>query len=201
MGANVALLKHAPNVPQCALAIEAIFKRAGFPEGVFQNLLLENEQVAGVIEDPRIRAVTLTGSERAGRDVAGRAGRALKKTVLELGGSDPFVVMPSANLETAVNAAVKSRTGNTGQSCIAAKRIVVADEIYEEFLKRFVAAMNSLKTGNPLDPTTDLGPMARRDLVDGLEAQVKATVSAGAHIVTGGVRPPGVGNFIPQPCW
>ena len=114
--------------------------------------------MAGVIEDSRVRAVTLTGSERAGRDVAGRAGRALKKTVLELGGSDPFVVMPSANLDAAVNAAVKSRTGNTGQSCIAAKRIVVADEIYDEFLKRFVESMNSLKTGNPLDPTTDLGP-------------------------------------------
>jgi succinate-semialdehyde dehydrogenase/glutarate-semialdehyde dehydrogenase len=197
MGGNVALLKHAPNVPQCALAIEAIFNRAGFPKGVFQNLFLENEQVAGVIEDSRVRAVTLTGSERAGRDVAGRAGRALKKTVLELGGSDPFVVMPSANLDAAVNAAVKSRTGNTGQSCIAAKRIVVADEVYDEFLKRFVESMNSLKIGNPLDPTTDLGPMARRDLVDGLDAQVKATVSAGAHVATGGVRPAGAGNFYP----
>jgi succinate-semialdehyde dehydrogenase / glutarate-semialdehyde dehydrogenase len=197
MGGNVALLKHAPNVPQCALAIEAIFKRAGFPEGVFQNLFLENEQVAGVIEDPRVRAVTLTGSERAGRDVASRAGRVLKKTVLELGGSDPFVVMPSACLDAAVNAAVKSRTGNTGQSCIAAKRIVVANEIYDEFLKRFVESMKALKTGDPFDPATDLGPMARRDLVDGLEAQVNATVSAGAHVVTGGVRPAGVGNFYP----
>jgi succinate-semialdehyde dehydrogenase/glutarate-semialdehyde dehydrogenase len=197
MGGNVALLKHAPNVPQCALAIEAIFTRAGFPAGVFQNLFIETERVAGVIGDPRIRAVTLTGSERAGRDVAAHAGAALKKSVLELGGSDPFIVMPSANLDAAANTAVKSRTGNTGQSCIAAKRIIVANEIADEFLARFVAAMEALKVGDPTDPATDLGPIARPDLVEGLEAQVNATVAAGARILTGGKRPAGAGNFYP----
>ncbi len=197
MGGNVALLKHAPNVPQCALAIEGIFTRAGFPEGVFQNLFIETEQVAGILEDSRIRAVTLTGSERAGRDVASRAGRALKKSVLELGGSDPFVVMPSANLEAAVSTAVKSRTGNTGQSCIAAKRIIVADGIADEFLTRFVSAMESLRVGDPTDPATDLGPMARPDLVEGLDAQVVATLAAGARALTGGKRLPGAGNFYP----
>jgi succinate-semialdehyde dehydrogenase/glutarate-semialdehyde dehydrogenase len=197
MGGNVALLKHAPNVPQCALAIESVFTRAGFPEGVFQNLFLETDQVAAVIEDPRIRAVTLTGSERAGRDVAARAGRALRKCVLELGGSDPFIVMPSANLDAAVNTAVKSRTGNTGQSCIAAKRIIVAEPIADEFLARFIKAMEALKVGDPADPQTDLGPMARPDLVEGLDAQVSASVAAGARVLTGGARLPGAGNFYP----
>jgi len=197
MGGNVALVKHAPNVPQCALFIEGIFTRAGFPAGVFQNLFLETERVAGVIGDPRIRAVTLTGSERAGRDVAAKAGAALKKTVLELGGSDPFIVMPSANLDAAVSSAVKSRTGNTGQSCIAAKRIIVADQIANEFVSRFVSAMEALKVGDPTDPATDLGPMARPDLVDGLDAQVQATVAAGARVVTGGKRLAGPGNFYP----
>jgi succinate-semialdehyde dehydrogenase/glutarate-semialdehyde dehydrogenase len=197
MGGNVALLKHAPNVPQCALAIEGIFARAGFPDGVFQNLFIETERVAGLIADPRVRAVTLTGSERAGRDVAARAGAALKKSVLELGGSDPFIVMPSANLDAAVSTAVKSRMGNTGQSCIAAKRIIVADEIANEFVSRFVVALLALKVGDPTDPATDLGPMARPDLVDGLEAQVQATVAAGALVVTGGKRLAGPGNFYP----
>jgi len=197
MVGNVAVLKHAPNVPQCALAIESIFLRAGFPEGVFQNVFLENEQVAGLLEDARIRAVTLTGSERAGRDVAGRAGRALKKSVLELGGSDPFIVMPSADLEGAVSAAVKSRTGNTGQSCIAAKRIIVAEQIADAFLTSFASAMESLKVGDPMDPATDLGPMARPDLLTGLEAQVSATVAAGARVLTGGKRQAGAGNFYP----
>jgi succinate-semialdehyde dehydrogenase/glutarate-semialdehyde dehydrogenase len=197
MGGNVALLKHAPNVPQCAQAIEGIFTRAGFPEGVFQNLFIETEQVAGLLEDSRVRAVTLTGSERAGRDVASRAGRALKKSVLELGGSDPFIVMPSADLESAVSTAVKSRTGNTGQSCIAAKRIIVANQIADEFLPRFVSAMESLRAGDPTDPATDLGPMARPDLVEGLDAQVKATLAAGARALTGGTRTAGAGNFYP----
>ena len=197
LAGNVALLKHAPNVPQCALAIESVFRRAGFPRGAFQNLFLENNQVARVIEDPRIRAVTLTGSERAGRDVAGRAGHALKKTVLELGGSDPFIVMPSADLNAAVAAAVKSRTGNTGQSCIAAKRIVVADPIADEFLGRFVDAVKTLKVGDPMKPETDLGPMARSDLRDGIEAQVNATVGAGARVLIGGRRIDGPGYFYP----
>jgi succinate-semialdehyde dehydrogenase/glutarate-semialdehyde dehydrogenase len=197
MAGNVALLKHAPNVPQCALAIESIFARAGFPKAVFQNLFLETEQVAAVIEDPRIRAVTLTGSERAGRDVAARAGRALRKCVLELGGSDPLIVMPSANLDAAAATAVKSRTGNTGQSCIAAKRIVVANEIADEFLARFIPAMEALKVGDPTDPATDLGPMARPDLVEGLEAQVNASVAKGARILTGGKRLDRPGNYYP----
>jgi succinate-semialdehyde dehydrogenase / glutarate-semialdehyde dehydrogenase len=197
MAGNVALLKHAPNVPQCALAIENIFARAGFPEGVFQNLFIETEQVSGLLEDSRIRAVTLTGSGRAGRDVASRAGHALKKSVLELGGSDPFIVMPSADLEAAVSTAVKSRTGNTGQSCIAAKRIIVAGGIADEFLRRFVSAMESLRVGDPTDPATDLGPMARTDLVEGLDAQVTATVAAGARALTGGKRLSGAGNFYP----
>jgi succinate-semialdehyde dehydrogenase/glutarate-semialdehyde dehydrogenase len=197
LGGNVVLLKHAPNVPQCALAIESIFQRAGFPRGAFQNLFLENEQVARIIEDPRIRAVTLTGSERAGRDVAGRAGRALKKTVLELGGSDPFIVMPSADLDGAVAAAVKSRTGNTGQSCIAAKRLLVAEPIADEFLRRFVDAVNGLRIGDPMKSETDLGPMARSDLLDGIEAQVNSTVKAGARVLAGGRRIEGPGYFYP----
>ena len=164
MAGNVALLKHAPNVPQCAIAIESIFTRAGFPPNVFQNLFIETEQVAGVIEDSRVRAVTLTGSERAGRDVASRAGHALKKSVLELGGSDPFIVMPSADIAAAVNTAVKSRTGNTGQSCIAAKRIIVANEIADDFLDRLVRAMEALEVGRSQRSATDLGPMARPDL-------------------------------------
>ena len=197
MAGNVGLLKHAPIVPQCAMAIEGSFERAGFPAGVFQNLFIETDQAACVMDDRRVRAVTLTGSERAGREIASRSGRALKKTVLELGGSDPFVVMPSADLDAAVSTAVKSRTGNTGQSCIAAKRIIVANEIANAFLARFVGAMEALKVGDPTDPATDLGPMARPDLVSGLEAQVQATIAAGARVLTGGKRPAGMGNFYP----
>ena len=197
MAGNVALLKHAPNVPQCALAIESIFQRAGFPVGVFQNLFIETDQAARVMKDSRVRAVTLTGSERAGREIASTAGHALKKTVLELGGSDPFVVMPSADLDAAVSTAVKSRTGNTGQSCIAAKRIIVSEEIADEFVNRFVTAMKALKVGDPTDTATDLGPMARPDLLEGLEAQVNATIAAGAQALTGGKRMPGPGNFYP----
>ena len=197
MGGNVVLLKHAPNVPQCALAIEAIFSDAGFPEGVFQNLLIETDQVPAILEDSRIRAVTLTGSDRAGRDVAARAGHALKKTVLELGGSDPFIVMPSADLDGAVKAAVKSRTGNSGQSCIAAKRFIVASGIADQFLRRFVPAMEALKVGDPTDPLMDLGPLARRDLVETLDAQVRSTIARGARLLTGGAPLPGPGCYYP----
>jgi succinate-semialdehyde dehydrogenase/glutarate-semialdehyde dehydrogenase len=197
MGGNVALLKHAPNVPQCAQAIEAIFSNAGFPEGVFQNLLVETDQVPAILEDSRVRAVTLTGSERAGRDVAARAGRALKKTVLELGGSDPFIVMPSADLDEAVKVAVQSRTGNSGQSCIAAKRFIVESSVADQFLERFVRAMEALKVGDPADPKTDMGPLARRDLLDTLDAQVRATVSRGARLLTGGAPLPGAGSYYP----
>ena len=197
LAGNVAVLKHAPNVPQCALAIEEVFRGAGVPEGVFQSLLIELDHVPAILGDPRIHAVTLTGSDRAGRDVASRAGGALKKTVLELGGSDPFIVTASANLDLAVTTAVKSRTINTGQSCIAAKRFIVFEPIAEAFTSRFVAAMASLRVGDPLDPSTDIGPMARQDLVDALSAQVQDAVSRGARVVTGGSPAKGKGHFYP----
>jgi succinate-semialdehyde dehydrogenase / glutarate-semialdehyde dehydrogenase len=197
MAGNVALLKHAPNVPQCALAIEALFREAGFPDGVFQTLLLEVDQVPPILEDDRVRAVTLTGSDRAGRDVASRAGRALKKSVLELGGSDPFIVMPSADLSRAVATAVKSRTLNTGQSCIAAKRFILTETIADEFLHQFVPAMAALKIGDPLDESTEVGPMARGDLIDVLADQVKDAVALGAQILTGGAPLDRAGHYFP----
>jgi succinate-semialdehyde dehydrogenase/glutarate-semialdehyde dehydrogenase len=195
MAGNVGLLKHASNVPQCAMAIEDICRRAGFPDGVFQTLLIRSADVGPLLEDSRIGAVTLTGSEGAGQDVAGRAGRALKKTVLELGGSDPFIVMPSADVEKAAATAAKARTINNGQSCIAAKRFIVSEAIADEFLRRFVAAMSALRVGDPMDPSTDVGPLATPDLVTDLEAQVKATVAAGARVLTGGTRLAGPGNY------
>jgi succinate-semialdehyde dehydrogenase / glutarate-semialdehyde dehydrogenase len=197
MAGNVALLKHAPNVPQCALAIEALFRDAGFPDGVFQTLLIEIDQVQPILDDDRVKAVTLTGSDRAGRDVASRAGRALKKSVLELGGSDPFIVMPSANLPQAVATAVKSRTLNAGQSCIAAKRFILADAIADDFLAQFVPAMAALKIGDPLDESTEVGPMARGDLVEALADQVKDAVALGARILTGGGPLDRKGHYYP----
>ncbi len=178
MAGNVALLKHAPNVPQCALAIEDIFRRAGFAEGIFQTLLIETEQTRPIIEDPRVKAVTLTGSERAGSAVASAAARLIKKSVLELGGSDPFIVMPSADLEAAISTGVKARTINTGQSCIAAKRFIVADEVYDAFLERFIQQMRALKIGDPLDAATEIGPLATEQILRGVDAQVKASVAA-----------------------
>jgi succinate-semialdehyde dehydrogenase/glutarate-semialdehyde dehydrogenase len=195
MAGNVGVLKHASNVPQCAVAIEGIFHRAGYPEGVFQSLLIRSGDVAPLLEDPRIAAVTLTGSEGAGQDVASRAGHAIKKTVLELGGSDPFIVMPSADVKVAAATAAKARAINNGQSCIAAKRFIVAEPIADEFLQLFVAAMSGLKVGDPTDPATDVGPLALPDLVKDLEAQVSATVKAGARVLTGGSRRPGAGNY------
>ncbi len=197
MAGNVALLKHAPNVPQCALAIEALFADAECPDGVFQTLLIETDQVPGILEDARVAAVTLTGSDRAGREVAGRAGRALKKSVLELGGSDPFIVMPSADLGQAVATAVRSRTLNSGQSCIAAKRFIVARPVLERFLEPFVAAMAALKVGDPRDAGTDVGPLARGDLLDTLAAQVDDAVARGARVLTGGARLERPGHFYP----
>ena len=188
MAGNVGLLKHASNVPACALAIEDIFREADFPEGAFQTLLIGSDKVARVIEDERVRAVTLTGSEPAGSDVASLAGKRIKKTVLELGGSDPFIVMPSANLDEAVKTAVTARTMNNGQSCIAAKRFIVAEEIADEFEKRFVAGMEALAVGNPLDDTVDVGPLATPQILDDLEAQVKLTIDFGARLLTGGHR-------------
>ena len=194
---NVALLKHAANVPRCALALEKLFQDAGAPAGVFQTLLIENERVAPVIADPRVAAVTLTGSEGAGRSVAATTGHHLKKTVLELGGSDPFLVFPSADLERAVATAVKARCVNNGQSCIAAKRFIVADTIYDHFAERFVAAMAAVKVGDPLDGATQLGPLATPAILDGLDQQVQRSVSLGARLLTGGKRLPGPGNFYP----
>jgi succinate-semialdehyde dehydrogenase / glutarate-semialdehyde dehydrogenase len=197
MAGNVALLKHAPNVPQCALAIEQVFTRAGFPEGVFQTLLIEVDQVPPILDDPRVQAVTLTGSDRAGRDVASRAGRALKKSVLELGGSDPFVVTAKADLALAVATAVKSRLFNSGQSCIAAKRFIVIDSVADEFLRRFTEAMGAVKVGDPLDPSTELGPLARTDLVETLAAQVNDAVAHGARLLTGGAPLDRPGSYYP----
>jgi succinate-semialdehyde dehydrogenase/glutarate-semialdehyde dehydrogenase len=195
MAGNVGLLKHASNVPQCALAIEDVFRRAGFPEGAFQTLLIGAETVQRVIEDARVTAVTLTGSEPAGRSVASIAGKQIKKTVLELGGSDPFIIMPSADLEAAVTTAVKARTINNGQSCIAAKRFIVHTQIYEEFEKRFVEIMKALRVGDPMDEATDIGPLATEQILKDLEEQVRVSVAAGAKILTGGHKFKAAGNL------
>ena len=188
MAGNVGLLKHASNVPQCALAIADIFSRAGFPDGAFQTLLIGSDAVQSVLEDSRVAAATLTGSEPAGRSVASIAGKQIKKTVLELGGSDPFIVMPSADLKEAVGTAVKARTINNGQSCIAAKRFIVHGQIYEEFEKRFVEAMKALRVGDPMNESTDIGPLATMQILKDLEEQVQVSVAAGAKILTGGQR-------------
>jgi succinate-semialdehyde dehydrogenase/glutarate-semialdehyde dehydrogenase len=192
---NVGLLKHASNVPQCALAFEQLFVDAGAPKGVFQTLLIGSDAVADIIADRRIAGVTLTGSEGAGSQVARRAGEHLKKTVLELGGSDPFIVMPSANLDKAVETAVRARTINNGQSCIAAKRFIVHDKIADAFEQRFVAAMKALDVGDPMQATTQVGPLASKQLVDDLERQVNESVKRGARVLTGGNRRPGAGFF------
>ncbi|HEX3143819.1 MAG TPA: NAD-dependent succinate-semialdehyde dehydrogenase [Pyrinomonadaceae bacterium] len=189
MAGNVGLLKHASNVPQCALAIEDIFLRAGFASGVFQTLLISSDAVQTVLEDDRVAAATLTGSEPAGRSVAGIAGKQIKKTVLELGGSDPFIVMPSADLDEAVATAVKARTMNNGQSCIAAKRFIVHEQIYDRFESEFVAAMKNLRIGDPLDEQTAIGPLATAQILKDLEEQVKVSVARGAKLLTGGQRP------------
>ena len=188
MAGNVALLKHASNVPQCALAIEDIFRRAGFPEHVFQTLLVGSDRVSAILADPRVAAVTLTGSEAAGSAVAGQAGKAIKKAVLELGGSDPFIVMPTADLNAAITTAVKARTINNGQSCIAAKRFIVADEIADDFEAGFVRELQGLKVGDPMDAKTHIGPLATEQILKDLDKQVRASVKAGARLLTGGKR-------------
>ncbi len=192
---NAGLLKHASNVPQCALAIEGVFRDAGFPEGVFQTLLIGTGDVARVLDDPRVAAATLTGSEPAGSDVASRAGRRIKKTVLELGGSDPFIVMPSADLDAAVAAAVQARIINNGQSCIAAKRFIVADAVADEFERRFVAAMEQVRIGDPMQEDTQLGPLATPQILETLDGQVRRSVAAGARVLTGGRRIERPGNY------
>ncbi len=195
MAGNVGLLKHASNVPQCALAIEEIFRDAGFPGGAFQTLLIGSDAVEGILNDPRVVAATLTGSEPAGRSVASIAGKQIKKTVLELGGSDPFIVMPSANLDEAVTTAVKARTINNGQSCIAAKRFIVAEEIYDEFERHFVNEMRALRIGDPMEESTDIGPLATPQIVNDLDEQVKKAVASGARVLTGGKKLNRPGNF------
>src|SRR5262249_21830485 len=192
---NVGLLKHASNVPQCALAIEKIFRDAGLENGVFQTLLIENESVEKIIRDPRVRAVTLTGSDRAGSAVASAAGRELKKSVLELGGSDPFIVMPSAKLEDALSSGVKSRMVNSGQSCIAAKRFIIADAIYDKYVAQFVEKMKSLKSGDPMAETTEVAPLSSEKILRGVDEQVQKSVAAGAKMLCGGKRAAGSGYF------
>ena len=187
MAGNTGLLKHASNVPGCALAIEDVVRRAGFPDGVFQTLMVGADAVDRIIADARVRAVTLTGSEGAGRAVGASAGREIKTSVLELGGSDAFVVMPSADLDAAVKTAVQARTVNNGQSCIAAKRFIVHASIAEPFLEGFVKRMRALRIGDPLDETTEVGPLATEKIRDDLHEQVRATVQAGARVLTGGV--------------
>jgi succinate-semialdehyde dehydrogenase/glutarate-semialdehyde dehydrogenase len=195
MAGNVGLLKHASNVPQSALKIEEILLRAGFPEGAFQTLLIGAKQVDAVLGDPRIMAATLTGSEGAGIEVGVSAAKRIKKVVLELGGSDPFIVMPSANLEDAVANAVKARVQNNGQSCIAAKRFIVAASIADAFTEKFVAKMKSLKIGDPMDEATELGPLATPSGVTDLERDLKKTIEAGAKVLTGGKAIKRPGNF------
>jgi succinate-semialdehyde dehydrogenase / glutarate-semialdehyde dehydrogenase len=186
MAGNVGLLKHASNVPGCALAIEDVLTRAGFDDGVFQTLLVGSAAVEALIRDPRVHAVSLTGSEQAGAAVAKVAGECLKKTVLELGGSDPFIVMPSADIDTAVETAVTARTINNGQSCIAAKRFIVDDAIYDRFEHAFAERMRALTVGDPLDPDTQVGPLATAAIRDELHEQVQASLRAGARLVSGG---------------
>ncbi|MCU1296619.1 MAG: Succinate-semialdehyde dehydrogenase [Acidobacteriaceae bacterium] len=195
MAGNVGLLKHASNVPQSAMKLEELFLAAGFAEGVFQTLLIGSNKVDRILSDPRIVAATLTGSEGAGIQVGVSAARNIKKVVLELGGSDPFIVMPSANIDEAVSTAVKARIGNNGQSCIAAKRFIVDEKIADEFEKKFVSRMEALKVGDPFDPATELGPLATPDGVKDLDRDVQKSVQAGARILTGGKPLDRAGSF------
>ena len=195
MAGNVGLLKHASNVPQCALAIEQLFLEAGFPAGAFQTLLIGSQQVDAILNDPRVVAATLTGSEQAGIEVGVAAAKRIKKVVLELGGSDPFIVMPSADLDAAVATAVEARVINNGQSCIAAKRFIVHESIASDFEKKFVDRMKNLRVGDPFDEKTELGPLATADAVKSLDADVQKTVKAGAKLLTGGHKLELPGNY------
>ena len=196
MAGNVGLLKHAPNVPQCALAVETLVRRAGFPRGSFQTLLLEDEDTAAVLADGRIAAVTLTGSEAAGRAIGAQAGSLLKKSVMELGGSDPFLVMPSANLEAAIQAGVAARCLNNGQSCIAAKRFIIHTDVYDAFENGFVEQMEAVRVGDPLDERTELGPLAKLEATETMLRQVASALAAGGELLLGGKRGVGEGFFV-----
>jgi acyl-CoA reductase-like NAD-dependent aldehyde dehydrogenase len=195
MAGNAGLLKHASNVPQCALALEEVIREAGFPQGLLRTVLVAGGAIEPIIADDRIRAVTLTGSSDTGSRIAELAGRALKKSVLELGGSDPYLVLADADLEEAAATAVRARNQNNGQSCIAAKRFIVVESIADDFERRFAKGVEDLVVGDPMDPKTQLGPLARRDLLDTLERQVDASVRAGARVLTGGERLAGKGYF------
>jgi succinate-semialdehyde dehydrogenase/glutarate-semialdehyde dehydrogenase len=197
MAGNAAILKHASNVPRCALQIEAVFREAGFPRGLFATVLVGSAAVAGLIADPRIVAVTLTGSEHAGRQVAERAGRELKKTVLELGGSDPFIVLADADVAAAARTAADARLVNSGQSCIAAKRFIVVEPVADAFTARFADELRARRLGDPLARDTQVGPQARVDLRDDLHRQVEESVKRGARLVLGGEVPAGRGAFYP----
>jgi succinate-semialdehyde dehydrogenase/glutarate-semialdehyde dehydrogenase len=197
MAGNVGLLKHASNVSGCAIAIENIFRESGLPSGCFTTLLVPSSDVQHVIEHPLVRAVTLTGSTPAGRAVASQAGAVLKKTVLELGGSDPYIVLEDADLDLAVQTSVNSRCINSGQSCIAAKRFIVVESLRKEFTSRFVEAMRAKRVGDPMDDSTEVGPLARRDLRDDLHQQVASSIRNGATLLLGGEIPPGCGAYYP----
>ena len=195
MAGNTALLKHASNVPQCAIAIEEVFNEAGFPKNVFSTLLIGSNQVDNILSNTRVKAATLTGSEPAGRSIASTSGKMLKKTVMELGGSDPFIILKDADIEEAVKVGVTARVLNNGQSCIAAKRFIMVDEIADEYEKRYVEKMKSLVVGDPMDMRTELGPLAREDLLEELDWQVQESVKQGAEILTGGKRADRQGAF------
>ncbi len=195
MAGNTALLKHASNVPQCALAIEQVFRASGFPAGVFRTLLIGGEAAGRLIADPRVAAITLTGSDLTGSKIAALSGQALKKSVLELGGSDPFVVLEDADVEAAAATGCRARNQNAGQSCIAAKRFIVADPVADAFEQRFTTAVSALTVGDPASRSTQVGPLARPDLVDNLERQVRESVAAGARVLVGGERRPRRGYF------
>ncbi|UPM42558.1 NAD-dependent succinate-semialdehyde dehydrogenase [Halocatena salina] len=194
---NTGLLKHASNVPGCAKAIERVFERAGYPRGVFQSLIVGSDAIEGIIEDDRIRGVTLTGSERAGRAVGGAAGRELLPSVLELGGSDPFIVLDDADVETAARVGTRARTLNSGQSCIAAKRFIVHEAVYDAFVDAFITEIESLSIGDPTDESTDIGPQARKDLMDDVHEQIQQTLRAGGTLETGGEPLDREGYFYP----
>lgn len=197
LAGNGALLKHAPNVFGCSLLIETLFRDAGFPEHLFRSLVIDIPKTTALIHDPAVAAVSITSSVNAGRAVAGEAGKALKKCVLELGGSDPFIVLEDADIDRAVEVGIVGRFQNSGQSCIAAKRFIVVDSVYEEFERKFVDRASQLKVGDPMEPDVYVGPLARVDLRDGLHDQVQRSVAAGAQLLLGGEVPPGPGAFYP----